>query len=530
MTTVVRTLAPAGPGPFRRLIAARGEPHRRASFSNAIDDPTRMRGLCALVHLSDVHVTDPASPLRAAFLNHLGQPGGPLREALGPLGTYRPHEPLALHVLAAMLEAVVCIERSPVFGLPLETLIASGDLVDNAQQNELDRALRLLDGNAAVQPLGIANGWEGPGSWEGETWAWHPDGPPRDRWRTELGFPAAPGLFDALCDPVTAPWRATTTLVVEGNHDVLVQGTIPPTPRLSRFARGSWGLLAPAPDLDLATLLANHDHMAPDPTLLLPGAAVRPVTPDHSRRLRSADADPFKRCARLDISGVRLLVLDTTNPYGGWQGSLSHETMRWLESELEAAHSARVDEEGRRVPAPGTDVPVVIVSHHPLETLVNTTTLPGTPPRSGTREVTTLLARYPNVVAWLAGHTHRHRIRWARSPFGPFGVVHITTASLIDWPQQARIIEFGLDRGSGHLVIATTVVDHAGWVEKTQWEEPRGTRTLAGIARALAANDPERADGTEPPGRGQDADRNVLVAVPLSSRLLRGIGADLAGA
>ena len=63
---------------------------------------------------------------------------------------------------------------------------------------------------------------------------------------------------------------------------------------------------------------------------------------------------------------MRCVVLDTVNHHGGWQGSIDEAQLSWLEAEL-AASAAR---------------PVVLFSHHPLETLVNDTRPPGARPHA----------------------------------------------------------------------------------------------------------------------------------------------------
>jgi hypothetical protein len=62
------------------------------------------------------------------------------------------------------------------------------------------------------------------------------------------------------------------------------------------------------------------------------------------------------------------------------------------------------------------------------------------------------------VVAWLNGHTHVHAVTAVTGANGA-GFWQITTASHIDWPQQARIVEF-LSTKQG-LVIGCTVIDSA---------------------------------------------------------------------
>jgi hypothetical protein len=91
------------------------------------------------------------------------------------------------------------------------------------------------------------------------------------------------------------------------------------------------------------------------------------------------------------------------------------------------------------------------------------------------------------------------------------GFWQITTASHIDWPQQARIVEF-LATPAG-LAIGCTVIDSAAPATYQGSADPAG---LAALARELAANDWQvreeiTADGGA--GAGTATDRNVVLAI-----------------
>jgi hypothetical protein len=140
---------------------------------------------------------------------------------------------------------------------------------------------------------------------------------------------------------------------------------------------------------------------------------------------------------------VRCLALDTVNPHGGWQGSIDVTQLGWLAAELTEC-AAR---------------PVLLFSHHPLEALVNDRRPPGADRRVLAAELRDLLLSHPCVVAWVNGHTHRHAITAIREDGYPGGFWQVTTASHIDWPQQARLIE--LLETDGCLTLACTVIDSA---------------------------------------------------------------------
>ncbi len=115
------------------------------------------------------------------------------------------------------------------------------------------------------------------------------------------------------------------------------------------------------------------------------------------------------------------------------------------------------------------------------------------------------------VVAWVNGHTHIHAVTAVRDDGAPGGFWQITTASHIDWPQQARVIE--VLRADGALAIACTVIDSDAPASYSGLDEPAA---MAALARELAANDWQvrdviKAEGGA--GAGTAADRNVILLV-----------------
>ena len=76
-------------------------------------------------------------------------------------------------------------------------------------------------------------------------------------------------------------------------------------------------------------------------------------------------------------------------------------------------------------------------------------------------DVLALLLRFPHVVLWVNGHTHRNEV--IRTPPGANGTGfwEVNTAAHVDFPHQSRILEI-TDNLDGTWSIFGTIVDAAG--------------------------------------------------------------------
>jgi hypothetical protein len=125
-----------------------------------------------------------------------------------------------------------------------------------------------------------------------------------------------------------------------------------------------------------------------------------------------------------------------------------------------------------------------------------------------------VLRRHPNVIAWINGHTHQNRIQPVPDPTGATGGFwEITSASHIDYPEQARVVEL-VDNGDGTLSFFTTVLEHAG--PAVTDPDDRSVLGLASLSRELAVNDPQ-VDGVAKLGTAMDLNVELLLRNPRPS-------------
>jgi hypothetical protein len=99
-------------------------------------------------------------------------------------------------------------------------------------------------------------------------------------------------------------------------------------------------------------------------------------------------------------------------------------------------------------------------------------------------EISVMLLKYPQVIAWLAGHVHRHHVEWVGLEIEEKGFWQIETASHADWPQQSRTIEI-VENKIGEIFIALTTIDHAAG---TTYGNAENVLELAALSRLLSAN------------------------------------------
>jgi metallophosphoesterase (TIGR03767 family) len=552
-TTLDRTLVRGVPGTggYQLIVPGPGEPYTIRQDIGGVANPGRLwrrRSLMAFSQFSDIHMLDAESPARVEFLDRYADPGSPGAAELAFLATtYRPQEILTVQVADAMVRAVNRISRGPATGAPLAFTICTGDNVDNTQYNETRWAIDVLDGRQTVTPgSGDPALYQGVMDWvDYDINYWHPGGTPPgsadDLPRSVYGFPVVPGLLAAAKVPFAAAGLDMPWLTAFGNHDGLVQGSLPDNPGFAQIATGSDKITGLAPGTNVELLFEDLAANSPAVLGLLTGGPSRQVRADQNRRLMSRAEivqEHFVTTGRpsghgytsqnvadgtayytFDLGPIRFIVLDTVNQGGGADGSLDKAQFGWLGQQLIAGSSSYLDASGQVVRQRVRDRLFILFSHHTIATMDNPSLAPEEAgPRVLGPQVQALLLQFPNVIAWVNGHTHINQVTGFARPSGsPFdgGFWEVNTASHIDWPQQSRLVEVA-DNRDGTLSVIATITDAAAPPSYGGRLDPAG---LASLSRELGINDwqaPAPAGGVDG-RRGTVLDRNVELILPAPS-------------
>jgi Calcineurin-like phosphoesterase len=340
-----------------------------------------VKRLALFAQITDAHVVDEESPARLEMLDRLGPPFN---------SAFRPQEALSGQVLAAMVRSLN--ELHP------QAVVETGDLIDNAQSNELREALAILRGGR-VDPNSGAPGYQGvQAASDADPYYYRPDVDP----------PQHPGLLAAAERPFLSPGLRAPWYPVIGNHDVGVQGNLAPTPETQAIATGSRKLVTLNEAAREVVRSRRLDAISSLLGLGLPGRSIR-VAPDPGRRELSP-GEVRRRLGKLRYS-FRL---------GAHVRGVVFDRPRRLQSLLRAAG----------------EEPVVVFSHKPLP-----------------EAALAVLDGDPHVVAAIHGDTHRNSIE-ARDHYWVIG-----TSSLVDYPQQARALAL-YRTANGGLVLETWMIDH----------------------------------------------------------------------
>ncbi|MEV6592428.1 TIGR03767 family metallophosphoesterase [Streptomyces acidicola] len=508
-TTLGSVAAPRGGSGYRRL--GDGPAWKRVVRGDLATPGSgrenRRTALAAFVQFTDLHVVDVQHPLRYEYLRAQTS------------SAWRPQEALSVAGAVSLVERVNALRGAPVTGSPLHFVMTTGDNTDNNSRTELDWFLKVMSGGRIAPNSGDPRRYEGVQD-SGLKLYWQPEAALRDADK-QLGFPHLEGFLAAAIREVNSPGLNLPWYSTVGNHDSLPGGCYAPGDSFfADFAVGGRKLMTL--DEQAGKTIWDNVKTGGDPR----GADWKAMLKSHTRQMRSVTPDenraPFTPLEYLkthldpahtgpgpvghgysqanvdagtqyytfriadDVIGISL---DSTDPGGHYEGSLGTAQLKWLDRTLK--------EHGKN----GSYA--IVFSHHTSRTMRNLREDPAHPgeARHGGDEVLSLLGRHKGVLAWVNGHSHRNRITPHSYPDGG-SFWEISTASHIDFPQLARVIEL-VDNEDGTISLFTTLVESAA-PHTTDFADLSQTG-LASLYRELSFNAP----GSRTDLSGTPEDRNV---------------------
>jgi metallophosphoesterase (TIGR03767 family) len=519
-TTLESTIVPVRSNGYRPLTTGPAQPIAlRTELARAGGKRAAVRnGLASVVQFTDLHVTDVQNPLRFEYLDRLCGTG------------HRPQELLGTHGATALVRRVNSLRGGPFTGRPIDAVMTTGDNTDNQGGLELEWLLTVLAGGDVYPTSGDPHEFDGVAACGLEEY-WQPESSTVDRYKAR-GFPVIAGLLAAATKRFTSPGLGVPWLLTMGNHDAAAMGTLEQQDAVSEWYVGDRKVFSA--NSHEALLLAQQLSFRAGSDKPLGGSEIGiqlkaiakhgqtrrvPADPrrapftgqgyvDALRDPRFTGAGPVGHGYTRDDDASRLyythwlsdqvlaISLDTTNQAGGGDGSLGAEQLRWLDQQLSSHRDAYV----------------VVFSHHPSDRMTNLAPDPrdASEPRHAGDELVALLHRHSNVIAWVNGHCHRNRITPREHDEPRRSFWEINTASHVDAPQQARIIEVA-SNGDGTLSLFTTMIDADSPARAARTDlTPVG---LASLYRELAYNDLTFRDRR---GSREDGNAELLLADPLA--------------
>ena len=555
---------------FQTLRLAEGEPRviREELAKAKPGRAQRRRSLFYLAQTTDWQLADEESPSRVEFLDIAANPPFPNTVS----AAWRPQEALGAYAVEQSVRQInEFAAASPVTHrgsarASMDMVLMTGDQADNQQLNETDWVVRLLEGgpidpNSGTDPSSCPAGQQPSGQTadpdlyagvqdyddyvEGQQF-YDPDEPAGPKY---ADWPEYPGLMDRAQVPFDAEGLDVPSYVVLGNHDALAQGNQKAVLPFELVGVGCIKPLVPVADLTEVADVLDPVYLSgllgtnPNQVMLVPPDERRQyvdraqykarfdtgVQPDaHGFGFVESEEEEASDGAATYYAftpkpGIRLIALET-NCDGGVtgpsaSGNVDDPQWQWLREELQ-----RAQKRGQLI---------VVYGHHPIQSLTcdipDETPPPCTTegqfghdldagcdvdPRSSTplhngEDLTSLFHQFPNVITYIAGHTHENTIaEFVRANGGPGDFWGIETASLVDWPPQNRLIEI-MDNCDGTLSIFGTTLDSAAPATAPSAGTAADGLTgadLGSVSRTLSYNDPQAGAGT---GEGEPRDRNV---------------------
>ncbi len=489
---------------YGKLKAAAGEPHildkSLLKTPDSYTEPTERKSLLFFPQITDIHITDVLSPMRAVYgyVSHNGS-------------AYRPHSIYSTHVLHSIIQTINATHKKEKFNFVLVT----GDMIDNAEGIELEWFNTILNGGI-IKPVSGSKEYD-PVEGTGNDFT-------------------DPYIVEGLDNDL--PWYASI-----GNHDVLYVGISYITDeKANKYISSELATIpfmgcdvytgAQDPDTQYGTVQCGFERDNRNGAFLpvatdscksdLPKCDNPQVDPDPQRapfRNHAELIDEIKDAGGFDKQNtnvqkgyysirpdknvpIELIFLDLSatkkhfiKPSGEMQPNqvltnalFGTEEFNWLKDKLE-----QLKTEG---------VASIIIHHQPTDHFQPESEISST-------EYINMLKEYEDVLAIIAGHTHKNKIRQFPSENeNEYSLVEVVTCGLLDFPEQSRVYEL-VYNNNGTISLFTTMLNHASVENSFSYNARRLSLAYTQVDKG----------GFGEGGSGTINDRNREIIIPISTKL-----------
>jgi hypothetical protein len=410
--------------------------------------------LVRFVHLPDLQLVDDESPNRLCQFDAPAAPGA----GGGTDGAFRPQEGDECRILDAAIRTINTVNKA----LPVSFVLTGGDNADNAQTNEIEWFMSIMDGAMSVKC--DSGNYDDP----------------------------VPGPNNDGKDPFVAAGLDVPWWWVTGNHDVNIQGTLPVDSAAQARAIGTTALgetrdwsQAGGP-LSKGPLVADARRLP-----LLRKDLMKLVGSDSGGHGVGASQEASgKAFYTFDVPGtaLRFIILDTPAETGSVDGVIHQAD---LDSTIKPMFDQAVTD-GKWI---------ITASHHSTDQIADGSSVGGTQQADALTEQQWIdfLGGYDNLLFSLVGHLHIHRVAYV-TPTSGHSFWELMTGAIADFPHQFRVIEVW-DDDNGWIRLRAIVTDYQ-----------TDNDPVAADGRALAIADEVSGWGKD--GQGTAADRNIELYIP----------------
>ncbi len=488
---------------YGKIKKADGEPHiKREELATSTEVVSR-KSLLLFPQITDIHITDVESPNRMVY-GYIAK----------NTSAYRPHSVYGLHILDSMIQTFNTLHKIE----KLDFVLATGDLCDNAEGIELHWFNTVLNGGVVSMDSGADND---PIPGENNDYS---DPIIAKGLESDLEWYAIIGNHDFLnaginynTEEAALKYTSDTISTIEykgcqiytGSQD----GVADPQCAFDRHDIFGRTILTPTAVDDNCKISYSGIEVKID-KCNMPNVVADPLrAPFNSHKNwfdDLNDADIIHPDETVEQSGyysvrpksnipIEIIFLDTAATVNAFRdgdtvdpmkinhaGFLETGQFNWLKNKL-----TELKEEG---------VGVILTAHHPLGSFNQDSEISSSALKDE-------IKKYDNILAMINGHTHNNKLIFhSSSNDNEYGFVEVTTAALIDFPEQARICEF-VYNGNGTVSLFTTMLNHNSETDSFSYLGRRLSLAFKQLHNAMGK------------GLGDLSDRNTEIIIPLSEKV-----------